>query len=104
MKHPWGLIGPCVAGGVAILVLGVVGAYGEEPALKGDTAVPEAHITGATAAPGKEEPIDPAESPGRIGIGPGTERNLSAPDDSPGPTSEDRDRTREQDALSSLSY
>ena len=61
------LRGLCVAGGLAIVVLGTVDAHGDKPVPKGDTVGPEADMTGATAAPGTDEPrgsVDshPAES------------------------------------------
>ena len=101
-RHLRALIGLCVAGGMTIVVLGGVEAYGDKPVPKGDTAAPEAELTGATAAPLTDEPRSSGESPGGIGIDPDTERQLSAPDDDLEPIHEDRDMTRELEVLSSF--
>ena len=100
-RHLQALIGLWVAGGMTIVVLGAVEAYGDKPAPKGDTAVPEAELSGATAAPLTDEPRGSMESPGGTGLDPDTERQLSAPDDLE-PIHEDRDMTRELEVLSSF--
>ena len=101
-RHLRALIDLCVAGGMTIVVLGGVEAYGDKPVSKGDAAVPEAELTGATTAPLTDEPRGSGESPGGIGIDPDTERQLSAPDDDLEPIHEDRDMTRELEVLSSF--
>jgi len=84
------------------VVLGTVEAYGDKPAPKGDTAAPEADMTGATAAPGTDEPRGSVDSPGGVGLDPDTERPLSVPDGELDPIHEDRDMTRELEVLSSF--
>jgi len=104
MRHVARLIGLCVVGVVAVLVLGTVAASGEEATSPADTTVHQADFTGTTASPDTEESAVLAEPSGVIGIGPDTERQMSVPDEGSAPTREDRDMTREQDILASTSY